>query len=143
MMKIGQIAKQVDLPASTIRYYEQIGILPKPARESGQRNYSENSIDLLQVIKMARGLGYSLAEIKPLLDAFQTSHQASPVCHEITRKKLIELDKLINQMKKIKSVLIRGLDCDCVNVCECYLHPRQSEVNLVLLSQLPTYSTKI
>ena len=74
-MKIGEMAKQVDLPASTICYYEKIGILPEPVRENGQRIYAKNTIDLLEVVKMGRGLGYSLTEIKPLLDAFQTKHQ--------------------------------------------------------------------
>lgn len=138
-MKIGEVAKQVDLPTSTIRYYEKIGILPKPARESGQRLYTENAVDLLEVVKMARGFGYSLPEIKPLLDAFQTKDRPSTICQEITRTKLTELDELINKMNKMKSALIKGLDCECTDVCECYLHPRRSNLNLISLTQRPAY----
>lgn len=139
MMKIGEVARQVDLPTSTIRYYEKIGILPIPARESGQRNYKENSVDLLKVIKMARSLGFSLTEIKPLLDAFQTKDQPSNVCKEITHRKMVELDELINKMIEMKSALAKGLDCECTDVCECYLHPQRSGLSLVSLTQPPTY----
>jgi len=139
VMKIGQVAKRVDLPTSTIRYYEKIDLLPQPERESGQRIYSEKAIDLLKVIKIACNLGYSLAEIKPLLDAFQAKHQPTSVCHEITSKKLAELDELINKLYRMKSALTMGLDCECTDICDCYLHPHQSSPNLSVSTQRPAY----
>jgi MerR family redox-sensitive transcriptional activator SoxR len=122
-MKIGEMAQQVSLPASTLRYYEKIGILPDAPREHGQRIYEESMVDLLEVVKLARSLDYSLAEIKPLLDAFQTKNQPSAVCHDLTRRKLVELDERIRKMKEMKRILAKGLDCECTDLENCFLHP--------------------
>ena len=122
-MKIGEMAKLVDLPASTIRYYERIGILPRPPRDNGQRIYGKSMVDLLEVVKLARSVGYSLAEVKPLLDAFQTKNQPSAVCHDLTRRKLVELGEQIRKMNEMKQILAKGLDCECTDLESCYLHP--------------------
>lgn len=122
-MKIGEMAKQAKLPASTIRYYEKIGVLPIPPRENGQRIYREGTVDLLELVKLARSLGYSLKEIKPLLDAFQSKSQPSAVCHDLTRRKLVELDEQIRKMNVMKQILEKGLDCTCTGLESCYLHP--------------------
>ena len=122
-MKIGEMAKQVNLPASTIRYYEKIGVLPIPQRENGQRIYRKGTVDLLELVKLSRSLGYSLKEIKPLLDAFQSKNQPSAVCHELTRKKLVELNQQIRKLNDMKQILAIGLDCTCTDLESCYLHP--------------------
>ena len=123
-MRIGEMAKRIDLPASTIRYYEQIGLLPQPARERGQRIYDEDAADLLEVIKIARGLGYSLEEIRPLLEAFLTKNQPSSICEELVRRKLAELDDLIQKTQEMKRILAQGLNCDCEDAQDCFLHSR-------------------
>ena len=121
-MKIGEMAKRSDLPASTIRYYEQIGLIPHPTRESGQRIYEESTADLLKVVKIARGLGYSLEEVSPLLEAFRTRNEPSGVCHELVHSKLQELDALIQRTEEMKRILVSGLDCDCKEPTDCFLH---------------------
>lgn len=120
-MKIGEMVKRSELPASTIRYYEQIGLIPRPARASGQRIYEESTIDLLEVIKIARGLGYALDEVRPLLEAFRTRNEPSSVCHELVRSKLHELDELIQKTEEMKRTLTAGLDCECEGPQDCFL----------------------
>ncbi|MCU4413652.1 MerR family transcriptional regulator [Acinetobacter sp. WU_MDCI_Axc73] len=67
-MNISELSKRSGLNTPTIRYYEQIKLLPKAKRKSnGYREYSENDLQLLFVIKQAQQVGFSLAEIKALL----------------------------------------------------------------------------
>ena len=100
----------------------RFGLLPQPAREGGQRIYEESTVDLLKVVKIARGLGYSLEEIRPLLEAFLSRNQPSSVCHELVRSKLAELDDLIQKTQEMKHILAQGLNCDCEDVKDCFLH---------------------
>ncbi len=62
---IGALAKELNINPKTIRYYEEIGLLSKPQRsESGYRLYSRDEMERLQLVKIAKLLGLSLAEIK-------------------------------------------------------------------------------
>ncbi len=68
-LTIGELAKEVQLNPKTIRYYEDIGLLSKPRRsESGYRLYSAREADRLRLVRRAKILGLSLAEIKELVD---------------------------------------------------------------------------
>ncbi len=68
-LTIGELARGVHLNPKTIRYYEEVGLLPKPKRsESGYRIYSPNDVDRVQLVKRAKVLGLSLAEIKELVE---------------------------------------------------------------------------
>ena len=64
-MNIGQAAKASGVNAKLIRHYESIGIIPKAARsDAGYRRYSDNDIHILAFVRRARGLGFSMKEIK-------------------------------------------------------------------------------
>ncbi|MCL5960325.1 MAG: MerR family transcriptional regulator, partial [Chloroflexi bacterium] len=64
-LKIGQAAERVQMNPKTIRYYEEIGLLPKASRNaSGYRLYSEEDLDRLQFIRRAKLLGLTLTETK-------------------------------------------------------------------------------
>lgn len=58
------------MPASTIRYWEQIGILPRPARVSGQRRYAEHSLNRIALLRLAQVCGFRLDEMRQLLYGF-------------------------------------------------------------------------
>ena len=92
-MKIGELAERTNTPASTIRYYERAGVLPKPERISGQRQYDEKVIEELEAIKIAQNLGFNLDEIKLLLETFRSSQEPSEECRNLTQQKLVEIDK--------------------------------------------------
>ena len=78
MLSIGGLAKKTGTKVQTIRYYEQIGLLPEPDRtEGGQRRYSNEQLDKLSFIRHSRQLGFSLEAIRELLDLW--SLQASQV----------------------------------------------------------------
>ena len=68
-MTIGELARELRLNPKTIRYYEELGLIPRPSRtESGYRHYSRSEIERLRLILRAKLLGLSLAEIKELVD---------------------------------------------------------------------------
>src|SRR5215813_3850119 len=66
-LTVGQLARATGVPAKTIRYYEQVGILPMPKRSgAGYRHYSRHDVHRLLFIRRARALGLSLANLKAL-----------------------------------------------------------------------------
>ena len=67
-MRIGELAEAVSLPTKTIRYYEQIGLLPPPARRAnGYRSYDDSACARLRFVKAAQAVGFSLGEIKEIV----------------------------------------------------------------------------
>lgn len=72
-LTIGAVAKQADLRTSAIRYYESAGVLPPPRRVSGQRRYSSDVFMRLAIIRAARKLDFSMAEIRELFREFPTT----------------------------------------------------------------------
>lgn len=77
-MNIGELAKASGVNAKLIRHYEAIGLIPKAARtEAGYRVYNSNDIQFLRFIKRARGLGFSMKEIKKLMGLWRNKSRAS------------------------------------------------------------------
>jgi DNA-binding transcriptional MerR regulator len=69
-LNIGEVARRVGIRQSAIRYYESMDLLSPPARTSGWRSFEPEVVDRLQVIRAAREMGFSLDEIRLLLDGF-------------------------------------------------------------------------
>ena len=106
-MKIGQLAKTVDIDIQTLRYYESQGLLNKPNRlENGYRDYPTDSVQSLQFIKKAKLVGFTLKEIKELLAIQVTKDKHT--CQEVknfTQIKLDEINQKIYKLNEIKSAL--------------------------------------
>lgn len=91
-MRIGELARRSGLQPGTIRYYETIGLLPKPSREaSGYRNYGDGALERLRFISGARTLGLSLAEIGDVLAA---SEPGQVCCDHVVRLLEAQRDRL-------------------------------------------------
>ena len=74
----GELAKQCGVNIETLRFYEQRGLLPKPLRSSSNyRLYPHDSVRRVRFIKGAQELGFTLKEIKELLDVYTAAHAAS------------------------------------------------------------------
>jgi len=117
-LNIGQVAKETQVNIDTIRYYEKLGLLPIPNRNSsGYRQYSKNTILRLKFIKHGQELGFSLKEIKELLDLRTSSNTFTlQQCEDVQKKatlKLKEIENKINTLLKMKTV-IQDLICACV-----------------------------
>ncbi len=106
-MKIGQLAKTVEIDIQTLRYYESQGLLNEPKRlDNGYRDYPIESVQRLQFIKKAKLVGFTLKEIKDLLAIQVTKDEHT--CQEVknfTQIKLDEINQKINELSEIKSAL--------------------------------------
>jgi MerR family Zn(II)-responsive transcriptional regulator of zntA len=100
-LTIGELAKEVCLNPKTIRYYEQIGLLPKSRRsESGYRLYSKDEMERLQLIKRAKLLGLSLSEIKEIVEYAIDGYcgQLHDRLLSLVEAKLDEIDQMIQDL---------------------------------------------
>jgi len=117
-MTIGELAKRGGVRTSTLRYYEDEGLLRPAARVSGQRRYDESAVEALTVIRFCRGLGFSLDEIRTLLSEPRSTRKRDQ-WRGLVDAKLAELDDAIARATAMKSILQTSRDCDCVDLEEC------------------------
>lgn len=104
--RIGEIATLVGVSTDTIRFYEKKGILEKPERTvSGYRLYSESVLKLLRFIIKAKRMGFTLNEIKELLEIKHTSDNTCEDVREKVKLKLKNIDNRIEELRKLKRVL--------------------------------------
>ena len=110
-MSIGELARTTGVKVVTIRYYEQIGVLPTPSRTSGNyRIYGQEHARRLRFIRRCRELGFSLDEVR---DLFRLSARNAPSCAEVCRiaelhlqaveKKLADLSYLASELRRISA----------------------------------------
>ncbi len=118
-MTIGELAAQSGMPASTIRYWERIGVLPKPARVSGQRRYSPDAMQSLAVLRLAQACGFHLEEMRHLLHGFVPGVKPPRRWQELAQQKREELDEQIARLKAMRRVVDRVMQCQCLELPEC------------------------
>jgi len=119
-LTISEVARQVGLHASAIRYYEQIGLLPRAQRVNGQRRYDAATLYRLAIIQWARQLGFTLDEIRQLFFGFRNFTRASERWHTLSRKKLDELDRLMDGIKAVRKLLRKMMrNCHCETLDQC------------------------
>jgi len=108
-LSIGELAKETGVKVVTIRYYEQIGVLPAPARTAGNyRAYRGEHARRLRFIRRCRDLGFSLDQVR---DLFRLSTENAPSCAEVCRlaerhlkaieDKLADLNHLVSELRRI------------------------------------------
>ncbi len=119
MLTIGEVARRAGLRTSALRYYEEVGILPTPTRIGGQRRYDEAVLTRLAVIRLAQSLGLSVAEIRSLVEGFNTTGVSSERWREMARQKITEVDVLISRAEHMKQLLEESLDCGCLTLDSC------------------------
>ena len=103
-MKIGELAEQAGVHVETIRYYQSLGLLPKPARTQGSvRRYGAEAVDRVRFIKRAQGLGFSLGEMTLLLDLAVGEHCKETRMFAEQKKRLVE--EKIAELRSIRAAL--------------------------------------
>ena len=112
-MTIGELAAKANTPASTIRYWERLGLLPKPARVSGQRRYPAEALHDLAVLRLAQACGFRLKEIRHLLHGFRAGVPASRRWQELARKKQRELTEQMARLQTMSQLVDQVLQCQC------------------------------
>lgn len=117
---ISEVARQVGLQASAIRYYEQIGLLPPAPRISGQRRYDTTALYRLAIIQQARRLGFTLDEIRHLFFGFRNITRASERWRMLSQRKLAELDHLMDGIETVRRLLKKMMrNCRCETLDQC------------------------
>lgn len=116
---ISEVANQIGLRPSAIRYYEQIGILPHAQRVSGQRRYDVADLHRLVVIQRARQVGFTLIEIKQLFFGFRAGTPPSVRWQKLKKQKIVELDSLLEHIQTMRDLLKRQGECRCTALEEC------------------------
>ena len=115
MLSIGEVAKMSDIPASTLRYYEQVGLIPATSRNNGQRRYSEDILQRIQIIKMAQQSGFQVSEIFVLLEGFDSNIPPSERWQTMAMNKRKELEDKSKQIEFMQQTLDKGLKCKCLS----------------------------
>ena len=92
-MNIGDASERSGLPAKTIRYYEDIGLLKPDRSENGYRDYSTADVHRLKFLQRSRSLGFSVEECRQLLSLYGDSHRESADVKAIAEVKLGEIDR--------------------------------------------------
>ncbi len=126
-LSIGEVARRSGLRPSAIRYYESTGILPEPVRVNGRRRYDPEVLHLLRAIGIAKQAGLSIAELRQLFGGGARNQAPSAVWAQLARRKLAEVDALIERANTMKALLELGLACGCLGWDECVLFGRGIE----------------
>jgi MerR family transcriptional regulator, redox-sensitive transcriptional activator SoxR len=116
-MTIGELSKRSGLRTSAIRYYESIGLIPAPVRRSGRRDYATSGADHLRVVQCARACGFTVAQTRQLLRAFEAPESAR--WRTLAESKIRELETRIAEAREMTRVLKRMRNCSCGTVVEC------------------------
>jgi MerR family transcriptional regulator, redox-sensitive transcriptional activator SoxR len=125
LLTIGQVARRAGVNTSHIRFYERVGVLPQPERDSGQRRYRDEVLHRLSIIDIAQRAGLTLDEIAPLTGPGNRSADASGHIRRIADEKLPHIEALIERAQAVKHWLEVAQSCDCqsVDVCGLFVDP--------------------
>lgn len=113
---IGEVAQRVGLSTSALRYYESLGLLPAPERESGRRRYDEDALDRLAMIDVAQRAGFSLREVGVLLDGLEADIAPTREWRELAQHKLAQVEQLVARAQAMRTLLHTWLQCDCLTL---------------------------
>ena len=105
-MKIGELARAADAKAETIRYYERIGLLPAPLRTAGNyRDYSPAHLRRLTFTRRARDLGFSIEQIRTLLDLADQKERSCEAVDAIARQHLADVKRKLADLSALRREL--------------------------------------
>ncbi|MAM40415.1 MAG: MerR family transcriptional regulator [Erythrobacter sp.] len=120
-LTIGEMGKATNTKIETIRYYERIGLLPKPARTSSNyRDYGQAELGRLSFIRRSRDLGFSLDQVRALLGLSDDKSGDCAGIDRIANQHLVEVDRKIADLQALRRELKAVIDsCDGGTVAEC------------------------
>ena len=121
MLPIGKLSAAAGVKVPTIRYYEQIGLLPEPDRSAGnQRLYGADAINRLAFIRHARDLGFTLEAIRDLLSLSNRPDQSCAAADQIARAQLVAVRDRLARLRALESELERMLgQCAQGTIADC------------------------
>lgn len=120
-LTIGEVARRSGIASTALRYYEQIGLIPRPVRIGGQRRYDASVLTRLEVIGLCKGAGFALDDISLL---FADDAPGRPVSRGLAETKLAEIDAQMAALARARTVIEWGMRCRCpsIDTCSCGIH---------------------
>ena len=121
-MRSGELAATAGVNVETLRYYERRGLLPEPRRSlGGHREYDDEAVVLLRVVKAAQRLGFTLDEVAELLDTGRRRRHPTPDLQARAREKIVEVEGRIADLQRIRDGLLQvvAARCDSLTSCSC------------------------
>ncbi|MDP6788619.1 MAG: Cu(I)-responsive transcriptional regulator [Rhodospirillales bacterium] len=110
-MNIGAAAEMSGVSAKTIRYYEEIGLVPQALRrDNGYRHYEQTDIETLRFIQHARHLGFSVGDVAKLLSLWRDKHRASAEVKSLALRHIAEIEGRIAELKSMRRTLVHLSD---------------------------------
>lgn len=129
-LTIGQVAAAAGVNVSAIRYYERNGLVPEPERVSGQRRYTDETVRRLGIIDTAKRAGFSLDEVRLLLDSVDEGAPAHRQLHALAERKLPEVEALVARAQAMRRWLLAATACGCDALDSCALFDEQGPLEL-------------
>lgn len=119
---IGLLARESGVNLETVRFYERSGLLPEPQRSpSGYRHYQEQDVRRLRFIRRGRELGFSLEEIRNLLELAAHPEQPCASADQMVREHLDSIDARIRDLQNMRAELGKLADCHSEHAEHCRL----------------------
>src|SRR5690606_14415589 len=104
-MNIGAAAEKANLPAKTIRYYEDIKLIKPLRAQNGYRDYSEGDVHRLRFLQRARSLGFTIEECRLLLSLYEDENRASADVKAVAMEKISQIERKISELNSLKATL--------------------------------------
>ena len=113
-MRIGDLSRLTGIPSSAIRFYEEQGLLPRPARLAGRRVFDDRAVTHLAVVQLAKDAGFTLAEIRQLVMEFGRNRW-----RRLAERKLGEIQIAAEGLRTMTLLLEKLLRCKCPDIEFC------------------------
>lgn len=120
-MRIGEIAERAGVTTKTVRYYEQLGILPQPERTaSGYRTYGDDTLDRLRFIRDAQSTGLNLTEIHSILEMKDQGERSCEHTRDLLARHVHDIDAQMTRLTTARQTLMRLAErADRADPAEC------------------------
>lgn len=110
-MNIGDVSDRSGLPAKTIRYYEEIGLIKPMRSENGYRSFRESDLHKLSFLGRARALGFTIEDCRTLLALYEDEGRESAQVKSVAEEHLTAIDEKIAQLQSMRSTLAHLVHC--------------------------------
>ena len=115
-LTIGELAARTGVATSALRYWEEVGLLRRPTRVSGQRRYPRSAVGLVGLILSLQDVGFTLREVKALIGS---RSRAVDGWRDLAESKLIELDERITKAQYARTAITHAMACKHEDILTC------------------------
>jgi MerR family redox-sensitive transcriptional activator SoxR len=118
-MRIGELSRRAGIPATALRYWEQVGLMPRPARVSGRREYGEDALDRIGLLLLARACGFTLRETRQLFAPELDGKPPPARWGMLASVKLAEIERVERLLARMRTALETVRRCQCIDLSAC------------------------